>query len=267
MTTRSLARFLKERAAHLDEIDRDCRAVKTESGTGRTAIVHLNQLYTVRIVDQFFAFVRDLLTECADQIAAASRYAEVQRIVLFHLLTGREIDRDRFTTAAIAHDFARLQLDIFPAIAATGVSFPPRLLLLDEIVGWREAVVTQRFGDEMVRLGRPALRFAQVEVWRKSAEKLADAMSEIVLQHLRRIFDSASYDPTATTVPVRTVALMPGSMVRIRGFSGGRVGKVVENRGPLGYQGRRIVSLHLLSCDTMDYPEDELELVAARADS
>jgi len=261
MTTRSLARWLEERAAHLDEIDRDCRAIKTEVGLGRSAIVHLNQLYTVRIVDQFFAFVRDLLTECADQVAAASRYPEVQRIVLFHLLCGRRTDAHQWTTAAIADDFARLQIDLFPAVVALGSSFPPRLLALEEMVAWREAILTQRFSEDMLRAGKPALRFAQVEVWRKSAEKIAEAMSEVVVSHLRRIFDSASYDPTAIAAPAKAATCLPGMAVRVRGFVGGRTARTLENRGPLGYRGRRIVSIELTCRATIDFPEDELEVV------
>ena len=176
-------------ARALDEIEAAHAAV---GGTGpgrRYATRQINQAYTVLLSSQFQRFCRDLHTEAVDfflRHAVAAAPPAQQSIVRERFTEGRKLGTGNPNPANIGSDFARLGMDLWPAVAAHAASNRVRKLRLEELNRWRNAVAHQDF-DPLVLGGRTEPRLSQVRAWRSACDGLALCLDDVVADYLAAI--------------------------------------------------------------------------------
>jgi hypothetical protein len=105
MPSNSLLRWREARAAALDEIeDAHAQVGGVERGR-RYATQQINRAYAVLLASEFQGFCRNLHSECAERIIAATP-ADLQEVIRQQFLWGRQLDRGNAQSAAIGSDSA-----------------------------------------------------------------------------------------------------------------------------------------------------------------
>jgi hypothetical protein len=172
------------RAAALDEIEHAHRSVGG-TGPGRRYLTqHINQAYAVLLSSQFQGFCRDLHEECVDWLAAAVARPVLSGTYRRSLLAGRKLDTGNPNAGNIGSDFGHLGLAFWLAVDADSARNPQRRLGLEALNRWRNAIAHSAFAPDMCRGGRPSLRLAQVQDWRKACDGLGRSFDNVLHAHL-----------------------------------------------------------------------------------
>ena len=182
MPSNSLTNWRGERSDALDEIENAHTMVGGTGRGGRYATRQINYAYAALLSSQVQGFCRDLHSECVDHIVAAVPVA-LQTFLRVELVWNRMLDRGNPNPGNTGQDFNRLGMQFWPAVRAKSPGNERRRQLLQELVGWRNAIAHQDFGPVG---GNPTLHLSRVRTWRRAVDALADA------------FDATAYDYLTT---------------------------------------------------------------------
>jgi hypothetical protein len=172
------------RSAALDEMGKAHRAVGGEGAGRRQARQQINQAYAMLLSSQFQGFCRDLHTECATHLALPATSPALRAVHRENLLHGRRLDVGNPNPGNLGNDFNRLGLDFWAVVVADDVRNAQRRDLLERLNRWRNAIAHDSFEPDMLRAGRPALRLAEVEEWRKACSGLGRSFDKVLYRHL-----------------------------------------------------------------------------------
>jgi len=140
MPSLSLQRWFTERAAALDEIERAHRALRGSGPGVRTAMLQINQAYSMMLSAQFQGYCRDFHAECADFLTSAISDPYLRGMVQENLAFGRKLDRGNPSPGNIGADFKRFLMNFWPLVLAHRTQNIARRNALEELNGWRNAI-------------------------------------------------------------------------------------------------------------------------------
>jgi hypothetical protein len=183
MPSNSYQHWSAERSASLDEIE---NAHASVGGTGpgrRYATQQINQAYAVLLASQFQGFCRDLHTECAEHLIAATP-AELRRIIRTQFLWGRALDRGNPNSGNVGSDFNRFVMNFWTEVLAEHNQNARRRQYLDQLNSWRNAIAHQDFDPAQLG-GTTILHLATVRQWRSSLNGLAVSFDNVMRAHLQ----------------------------------------------------------------------------------
>jgi hypothetical protein len=184
-------RWRKERAAALDEVE---AAHANVGGTGRGrryATQQINRAYAVLLSSEFQGFVRDLYSECVDQLEAAAPI-HLRAILRNQFYWGQPFSRGNPQAATIGSDYGRLGLPFWDDVYSAHALNRRRRGLLDELMAWRNAIAHNDF-DPKVFGTNPILRLQQVRRWRIALGGLCDGFDRVLQSHLTRILGASPW--------------------------------------------------------------------------
>ena len=188
MPSKSLERWLGERAGNLDQI-RDAHLRVGGSSRGRRyATEQLNHAYATLLSSQFQDFCRDFHSECVD-FAVRFVAGEYQSILRTLLTQGRKLDTGNPNPGNIGSDFGRFGLFFFPAVQADYHRNGRRQEMLEELNRWRNAIAHQDF-DPAKLGGTTTLHLSRVRGWRRAMNRLALSFDNVIRSHLHTLTHS-----------------------------------------------------------------------------
>jgi hypothetical protein len=186
------------RARALDEIAQAHAAVGGTRRGRRYATQQVNRAYAVLLASQFQGFCRDLHSECVDHMAAAVTLVAAIKPDPFQLVLqgeftrSRQLDRSNAQPSSIGADFGRLGIPFWDKVDSYNPENARRQVLLEELNGWRNAIVHQNF-DPAKLGGTTVLRLGRVKKWRIACNHLARAFDEVLHRHLQTLTGAAPW--------------------------------------------------------------------------
>ncbi len=193
MPSNALQRWLVERTAVLDEVERAHRFVHGSGPGVRDAMQQINQAYAVLLSAQFQAFCRELHTESADWMARPSTNPHHRLMVLENLVGKRKLDHGNPNPGNIGEDFNRFHIAFWTSVDAHHSRNPNRKQALEDLNTWRNAIAHQDFKSSMIRAGRPVLTLAHVKSWRSSCNGLANSFDDVMHSHITLLTGNAPW--------------------------------------------------------------------------
>jgi hypothetical protein len=185
--------WLTIRAEALDEIENAHRLLHGRGVGRRLATQQINQAYTILLASQFQGFCRDFHSECADHLAVPIALAELRAVHLANNLHGRKLGTGNASPGNIGADFNRFGLSFWAAVDVDHPRNPQRKALLEELNRWRNAIAHDEFAPTMLRGGRPRLRLADVQEWRRACDGLVQSFDGVMHAHLLRLTGNAPW--------------------------------------------------------------------------
>ena len=189
MPSNSLAKWRGERTDALDEIENAHAIVGGTERGRRYATQQINYAYAALLSSHFQGFCRDLHSECIDHIVAATP-AALQAFLRVEFLWNRTLDKGNPNPGNTGQDFNRLGVQFWPAVKARRAHNGRRSRLLQELVGWRNAIAHQDFGPVG---GVPTLHLTRVRAWRRAVDALADAFDGTMYDYLASLLGAAPW--------------------------------------------------------------------------
>ena len=193
MPSNSLLRWIRERAAALDEIEAAHTQVGGTARGRRYATQQINRAYAVLLSSEFQGFGRDLHSECVDYLVAPAP-AHLQALMRAQFLWGQPFGRGNPQAGAIGSDFGRLGLPFWDDVYDMNIHNRKRRALLDELMAWRNAIAHNDF-DPDVFGPEPILHLRQVRSWRSALNGLCRAFDRVLREHLTGILGAAPWQP------------------------------------------------------------------------
>jgi hypothetical protein len=191
MPSNSFQLWSEGRSRSLDEIE---TAHASVGGTGpgrRIATQQINQAYAVLLASQFQGFCRDLHSECAEHLIAATPVG-LREVISEQFSWGRTLDRGNANSGNIGADFNRFGLAFWTKVLADHHQNGRRREYLDQLNIWRNAIAHQDF--DPTRLGgTTALHLATVRQWRSSLNGLAISFDDVMRDHLLSLLGVAPW--------------------------------------------------------------------------
>jgi hypothetical protein len=191
MPSNSFQLWSEARSRSLDEIE---TAHASVGGTGpgrRVATQQINQAYAVLLASQFQGFCRDLHSECAEHLIAATPVG-LQEVISGQFSWGRTLDRGNANSGNIGSDFNRFGFDFWASVLASHHQNRRRREYLDELNAWRNAIAHQDFDPERLG-GTTVLHLATVRQWRSSLNGLALSFDNFTREHLMSLLRAAPW--------------------------------------------------------------------------
>lgn len=182
MPSNSLLRWRVVRAAALDEIEAAHAQVGGVERGRRYATQQINRGYAVLLASEFQGFCRNLHSECAECIIAATP-ADLQEVIRQQFLWGRQLDRGNAQSAAIGSDFGRFGIAFWDDVYSLHALHRRRRELLDELMRWRNAIAHNDF-DPAHFPADPVLHLPAVRQWRSALNGLCRAFDTVMRNHL-----------------------------------------------------------------------------------
>lgn len=193
MPSLSLQKWLTARAALLDTLETAHRSVRGTSPGVRVATQQINQSYAVMLAGQYQGFCREIHFECAKAFVTPLTDANYQNVVLKSLTLNRKLDRGNANSGNLGADFGRFQLTFWPLVDAHHPLNAARRTALDQLHEWRNAIAHQDFAPAMIVAGHPHLTLAQVQKWRKTCDRLARSVDEVLRVYLLGLLGAAPW--------------------------------------------------------------------------
>jgi hypothetical protein len=200
MPSVALREWQGTRGDQLDELDAAHGAV---GGTGpgrRYATGQLNHAYAVAVASQFQGFCRDLHTESADVVAdvigslgpgGSVDSAAVAGLVSNALTRNRRLDRGNAHPGGLGESFKSFELDIWGVAGQLDARTARRLVRLEQLNIWRNAIAHQDFDfsrRQMQVLGDASgLDLRKVRAFRSCCDQLAGTFDRVLARHLESI--------------------------------------------------------------------------------
>lgn len=193
MRSTALIQWQGARSAVLDEIEA-AHALVGGTGPGRRyATQQLNRAYALLLSSEFQGFARDIHSESADQLVAATPVA-TRALSRAQYLWGRQLSRGNPQSGAIGSDFGRLGLVFWDQVYALNAPNQRRRELLDELVAWRNAIAHNDF-DPAIFGNNPVLHLVQVRAWRRALNLLAQAFDSVMYNYLTGLLGVDPWPP------------------------------------------------------------------------
>jgi len=203
MPSLALQEWQGTRSVQLDELDAAHGAV---SGTGpgrRYATRQLNHAYAVVLAAQFQGFCRDLHSESADvvaevitsvSLAGSVNNQAIARLVLTALTENRQLDRGNAHPGSVGASFESFDLEIWSAARRIDARTARRLVRLEQLNIWRNAIAHQDFDFSRHQLevlaGMTRLGLDQVRMFRSCCDQLAVTFDRVLARRLESIVGS-----------------------------------------------------------------------------
>ena len=191
MPSNSLIRWNRERADALDEIENAHALVGGTERGRRYATQQINYSYAALLSSHFQGFCRDLHSECIDRLVAIVP-VQLQVLLSTEFAWNRSLDRGNPHPGAIGSDFDRLGVDIWAEVYALDARNDRRRELLQELIGWRNAIAHQDF-DPVAPGGMPTLHLARVRAWRSAVNALARSFDQAMYNYLQAVVGTAPW--------------------------------------------------------------------------
>lgn len=188
MPSVAFGRWTTAAKAALDEIEAAHRALGGSGPGRRYATVHVNHAYAVLVSSQFQGFCRDLHSEAVDFLSVSIAPARVGAAVRGPMVQGRKLDQGNPNPGNLGSDFGRLGMDFWRDVKAFDKRNARRLVHLDALNVWRNAIAHQ----DWTKVG-PGLRLQQVRTWRSACEALAISFDAAVRDHLHGLVGRAPW--------------------------------------------------------------------------
>lgn len=186
--SKALQRWRSSRATRLDAL----AAAHAGLRTGKTVhSEYLNWSLLLALSAEFHAFTRELHDLAADAFvaAAAPGNERLADIVRAHLTHGRVIGRGNPQPDALAVDFGRLGLALWPSLGDDADAWRTSLATLTEA---RNAVAHADMPRlATVRARGYGLSVRTITAWRRDLDALAGAMDACVAAHHAALFGTA----------------------------------------------------------------------------
>jgi hypothetical protein len=177
--------------AQASELDRMAEAHKTIGGSApgrRWRLQHLNDAYIVLLAAHFQSFCRNLHSEAASAVAAATQPPGVQIAVLSAMQADRRLDRGNATVENIRGDFAKFGMTFWIAVESYDTRNRTRRLRLDQLLTWRNAIAHQDFrfsAETQKKLAGTDRTLTSIKRWRSTCNELAANFDAAVHDYVR----------------------------------------------------------------------------------
>lgn len=181
MPSNELLKWKTERNKELNEIVAAHRSVGGVKRGRRFATQQINHAYAMLLSSQFQGFCRDLHSEAADFLAAVVP-ASLRDVITSEFRYGRKLDSGNPNPGNIGADFNRFGFVLWTQLIQQDSLNSARKDELEELNLWRNAIAHQNF--DPAKLGRPRLRLAMVQRWKRVCDELAVEMDELLRSHL-----------------------------------------------------------------------------------
>ena len=181
MPSVSYGRWTTIRRNELNEIEGAHTAIGGTRRGRRYATQQINQAYVVLVASQFQGYCRDLHTESVDYLVPMVTPVSFQPSIRELLTQALQLKRSNARPASIGADFGRFGVDFWTEVKRNSHRTAARQALLEELIGWRNAIAHQDFG------GRGALHLRHVRLWREACERLAKSFDEVMRLHLQNL--------------------------------------------------------------------------------
>jgi hypothetical protein len=167
---------------------RQAHAMVAGPGRGRKyATQQINRALTLLLCSQFQGYCRDLHSECVDHILAVIAPAgNLANLVRAEFTRGRHLGRGNAQPSSLGADFGRLGLDFWDDVIAFDAASSTCKTDLELLNEWRNAIAHADFTSPKLG-GITNLRLPQVLAWRKSCQRLARVMDEVLRSHLQAL--------------------------------------------------------------------------------
>ncbi len=184
MPSAALAYWTADRTAGLDDIHAQCAAgLISTAPNARLADENLRG-YVMLVSAHFQGFCRDLHTECVQILSAdPTLRPEVQAVIQFQSLAGRDLDGGNPRFEALRNDFNRFDLDLTAALAADPAN-AVRVTLLGHLNVWRNYVA--HYKDTPPSQGGP-FTLPTARAWQQACAGLAAELDRIIYDKLQTI--------------------------------------------------------------------------------
>ncbi len=193
MPSNSLRRWRGERSESLDQIEAAHVGIGGTERGRRYATQQINRAYALLLASEFQGFGRDLCSECVDYVVGAAPVS-LQAVVRSQFLWGQPFSRGNPQAGTIGSDFGRFGLPFWDDVYAAHAQNRRRKELLDELMGWRNAIAHNDF-DPAVFGPDPTLRLQQVRAWRSALNRLCNAFDRVLRDHLTGMLGAAPWPP------------------------------------------------------------------------
>ncbi len=184
MPSNSYREWATTRGNALDEIAQAHAAVGGTSRGRRYATQQINRAYAVLLASQFQGFCRDLHSECVDYLVNTITPVPLQSVIRQEFTQNRQLDRGNARPGSIGADFGRLGIDFWPEVENHHPDNPARKKTLEDLNGWRNAIVHQDF-DPTKLGGTTTLQLQRVRQWRVACCLLAQSFDEVMRHYLQ----------------------------------------------------------------------------------
>jgi hypothetical protein len=191
MSSAALLRWTSDRSSELDELE---SAHASVGGTGpgrRYATQQINRAYAVLLASQFQGFCRELHSECIESFLPPGVGTKWEEAIRRTFQATRKLDSGNPAPANIGMDFSRFGVKIWDEVFAFDPLGRDRHDSLAMLLLWRNAIAHQDFKDP--RLGRGALRLAEVRSWRRACHALAVDFDAVMADYLLRVAGRAPW--------------------------------------------------------------------------
>lgn len=145
MASRALEDWEGPRREQLEELLAAHRAVGGPRPGRRYTTTQLNHALALAVAAQFQGFCRDLHSEAATALTAATRPPAVATQLSVLLTSNRKLDRGNAHPGALGEDFVRFGMDLWSTLGARDKRTSGRRVHLDALNTWRNAIAHQDF--------------------------------------------------------------------------------------------------------------------------
>ena len=179
-----------ERLGELETIHQRIRGL----GRGRRwYTTELNRSLFVALVAQFQSYCRNLHDEAVSVYLSEADPRTVP-VLRAHMTKQRQLDTKNPRGGALGSDFAKVGLDLYPALKASGAWVKEDLKRLEVLVDFRNAVSHGK-ESEIAKLtagGEIRATLAVLPQYRKTVERLVIKMDIVVAQELSNLLEIQS---------------------------------------------------------------------------
>jgi hypothetical protein len=264
MPSSSLSRWTADRMHGLHEIDVQCATSSAATPANPYLVEENVRGFILLLSAHFQGYCRDLYTESA--LIVASKIRPTLRVLVQEQFTAnRKLDHGNPSIDNLKRDFSRFGLSL--RMATHDPTNNARLAHLSELNEWRN--ISAHHGT-VPAAGLPAL--PTIQGWKNSCNGLATSLDDIMYNHHEE-FSKDSPGPhekggddamAKQERPGLFVSFNLGDSVRIKHY-GGKLGKIVENRGALGPDGALVYRVKVNRKPNISYIEllgSQLEAVS-----
>jgi hypothetical protein len=188
MPSRALQQWRTTQRAELDLVEATLRRVPGRSPVERAMRQRLVDAYILLLAGHFQLFCRDLHSEAAGFVAGRVQPPAAAGMVRELLTSRRLLDRGNASSATLAADFGRLDVELWRQLELCDPRNNGHQRRLDQLNVWRNAIAHQDFAfgpaqTKTVAGSGRSLRWTRL--WRGSCSTLAEQLDVEINRQLR----------------------------------------------------------------------------------
>ena len=191
MPSISFRYWCSARATSLDRVELAYTAVSGTDAGRRHATQQLNHAYVVLLAGEFQGFCRDLYNEAVEAILP-SIPPVLQKIVATEFDLHRTLARGNATPSNLGTDFARFDLELWPAVDAVDARGPALRRQLEQMNQWRNAIAHSDFNAARLG-GRITVTAKTVRRWRRVCNRVARLIDRALCDRLGTVLGTCPW--------------------------------------------------------------------------